>query len=80
MHKSSTRKCRTTLQSYSVRCSNSMFLLIGYMKMDRQEPASNMVYGSSKQDYIEKLLIFSVKCGNENYNKTRTICTEKGEM
>ncbi len=39
-----------------------------------------MVYGSSKQDYIEKLLIFSVKCGNENYNKTRTICTEKGEM
>lgn len=50
------------------------------MKMDRQEPASNMVYGSSKQDYIEKLLIFSVKCGNENYNKIRIICTEKGEM
>lgn len=52
--------------------------------MDRQEPASNMVYGSclcvAKQDFIEKLLLFSVKCGNENYNKIRTICTKKGEM
>ena len=42
-----------------------------------------MVYGSclcaAKQDFIEKLLLFSVKCGNENYNKMRTICTEKAK-
>lgn len=43
-----------------------------------------MAYGSclcvAKQDFIEKLLLFSVKWRNENYNKIRTKCTEKGEM